>query len=61
MSWNMESFDLSGVRVLIMGLGGHGGGLSSARYCIRQGADVTVTDLQTEEKLESGQGELDLG
>jgi UDP-N-acetylmuramoylalanine--D-glutamate ligase len=40
-----------GQKVLIMGLGLHGGGLETARFFIRRGADVTITDLQTEEKL----------
>jgi len=33
------------MKVLIMGLGLHGGGLESARYLFRHGADITVTDL----------------
>jgi UDP-N-acetylmuramoylalanine--D-glutamate ligase len=35
-----------GVRVTIMGLGSFGGGVSLTRYLARQGAMVTVTDLQ---------------
>jgi UDP-N-acetylmuramoylalanine--D-glutamate ligase len=34
-----------------MGLGIHGGGLGVARFLVRQGADVTVTDLRTAEQL----------
>jgi UDP-N-acetylmuramoylalanine--D-glutamate ligase len=34
-----------------MGLGLHGGGLESARYLARHGADCTVTDLRDEETL----------
>lgn len=34
-----------------MGLGLHGGGVASARYCASQGAEVTVTDLRDEEHL----------
>ncbi len=34
-----------------MGLGAHGGGISTARYCAQNGADVTVTDLRSEEEL----------
>jgi UDP-N-acetylmuramoylalanine--D-glutamate ligase len=60
--------EYSGMKVLVMGLGLHGGGLESARYLARHGAELTVTDLRDEktlapsiEKLEaengSGQGE----
>jgi UDP-N-acetylmuramoylalanine--D-glutamate ligase len=43
--------DYSGMKVLIMGLGLHGGGLESARYLLRHGADLTVTDLRDEKTL----------
>jgi UDP-N-acetylmuramoylalanine--D-glutamate ligase len=39
------------MKVLIMGLGLHGGGLESARYFARRGAEVTVTDLRNEQTL----------
>jgi UDP-N-acetylmuramoylalanine--D-glutamate ligase len=39
------------MKVLVMGLGLHGGGLESARYLARRGAEVTVTDLQDERTL----------
>ena len=42
---------LSGARVLIMGLGAHGGGAATTRYCIDEGADVTVTDLRSDADL----------
>ncbi|MFV9504918.1 MAG: UDP-N-acetylmuramoyl-L-alanine--D-glutamate ligase [Oscillochloridaceae bacterium umkhey_bin13] len=38
-------------RVLVMGLGVHGGGLGVARWLLQQGATVTVTDLATPEAL----------
>ncbi|MDR3161769.1 MAG: UDP-N-acetylmuramoyl-L-alanine--D-glutamate ligase [Spirochaetaceae bacterium] len=51
------------MRVLVMGLGLHGGGLESARYLARMGAELTVTDLRDEtvlapslEKLEAAAG-----
>ncbi|MDR2661523.1 MAG: UDP-N-acetylmuramoyl-L-alanine--D-glutamate ligase [Treponema sp.] len=51
----------AGMKVLIMGLGLHGGGLESARYLAERGAELTVTDLSDEktlapsiEKLEAG-------
>jgi UDP-N-acetylmuramoylalanine--D-glutamate ligase len=43
--------DYSGMKVLIMGLGLHGGGLESARYLFRHGAILTVTDLRDEKTL----------
>jgi UDP-N-acetylmuramoylalanine--D-glutamate ligase len=39
------------MKALVMGLGLHGGGLASARYLLRHGAEVTVTDLRDEETL----------
>ncbi|MDR2484291.1 MAG: UDP-N-acetylmuramoyl-L-alanine--D-glutamate ligase [Treponema sp.] len=41
----------SGMKVLIMGLGLHGGGLESARYLASRGAEITVTDLRDEQAL----------
>ena len=41
----------TGMKALVMGLGLHGGGLESARFLLRQGADVTVTDLRDEKIL----------
>ncbi|MFL5803664.1 MAG: UDP-N-acetylmuramoyl-L-alanine--D-glutamate ligase [Roseiflexaceae bacterium] len=42
---------LRGKRVLVMGLGVHGGGLGVARFLVGQGADVTVTDLRSPDQL----------
>jgi UDP-N-acetylmuramoylalanine--D-glutamate ligase len=41
------------MRVTVMGLGLHGGGLAAARFFVSHGAEVTVTDLRTEEALEA--------
>ena len=43
--------DYSGMKVLIMGLGLHGGGLESGRYLLRHGAELTVTDLRDAKTL----------
>lgn len=43
--------DLSGLRVTVMGLGVHGGGLRAAQYLVDRGAEVTVTDLRREAEL----------
>ena len=43
--------DFRGKKVIVMGLGVHGGGLGVARFLVERGADVTVTDLKTEEQL----------
>lgn len=43
--------DFSGQRVLIMGLGLHGGGLEAARFLAERGAEVCVTDLRDEKTL----------
>ena len=43
--------DLHGMRATVMGLGLHGGGLAAARFLVRHGARVTVTDLRDETAL----------
>lgn len=45
----VESF--AGKKITIMGLGLHGGGLASALFFLEQGAEVTVTDLRSQEVL----------
>jgi UDP-N-acetylmuramoylalanine--D-glutamate ligase len=42
---------IPGMRVTVMGLGIHGGGLASALFFARRGAQVTVTDLRSQEIL----------
>ncbi len=44
--------DLRNKRVLVMGLGLHGGGLGVTRWLLKQGARVTVTDLKTANDLQ---------
>ncbi|RLD31789.1 MAG: UDP-N-acetylmuramoyl-L-alanine--D-glutamate ligase, partial [Bacteroidetes bacterium] len=43
--------DISSLKVTIMGLGLHGGGLSSALFFAERGAELTVTDLREEKIL----------
>lgn len=43
--------EVSGLRVTVMGLGLHGGGLASTEFFARRGASVTVTDLRDEAAL----------
>jgi len=43
--------DYSGIKALIMGLGLNGGGLESARFMLKRGASITVTDLRDEKTL----------
>ena len=40
----MQLADIASLRVTVMGLGLHGGGLASALFFARHGARVTVTD-----------------
>lgn len=47
----MQASELRGKKVLVMGLGLHGGGLGVTRFLLRQGAEVTVTDLRSAEEL----------
>lgn len=44
--------DLKGKRVLVMGLGVHGGGLGVAQWLVKRGALVTVTDVKKAEELQ---------
>ncbi|MFO7730486.1 MAG: UDP-N-acetylmuramoyl-L-alanine--D-glutamate ligase [Spirochaetia bacterium] len=43
--------DIRGLKITIMGLGLHGGGIASARFFAEHGAQVTVTDLRDEQTL----------
>lgn len=43
--------NFSGKKILIMGLGLHGGGAEAAKYFYSKGADVLVTDLKKEKEL----------
>ena len=43
--------EYSGKKVLVMGLGLHGGGLETARFLLKRGASLTVTDLRNEKIL----------
>lgn len=45
--------DLKNKRVLVFGLGVHGGGLGVARWLVKQGARVTVTDLKRADELQA--------
>ena len=40
-------------KVLVMGLGVHGGGLGVVRWMAQQGASIRITDLRTADKLQS--------
>ena len=54
MSLNIEDLTIPairGMKVTVMGLGLNGGGMASARFFASKGAEVTVTDLRTEEVL----------
>ncbi len=44
---------LNGKRVLVWGLGVHGGGVGVAKWLVKQGALVTVTDLKTAAQLQA--------
>ena len=53
-----ETPALAGRRVTVMGLGLFGGGLGVARYLVRAGAKVTVTDAKNEHELRESVAEL---
>ena len=46
-----DNSNFSGMKILVMGLGLHGGGMETAKYLAARGADVTVTDLREENVL----------
>lgn len=48
-----------GKRITVMGLGLHGGGLGVAKWLLRVGAKITVTDLKTRQELERSVRELE--
>ncbi len=50
---NDAAAQFGGKRVLVMGLGIHGGGLGVARFLAQHGADVTVTDMRPASALQS--------
>jgi UDP-N-acetylmuramoylalanine--D-glutamate ligase len=50
--------EFRGKRVTVMGLGLHGGGIASARFFAKAGAEVTVTDLRGPETLEPAMCQL---
>ncbi len=50
----MTGADLTGRRVVVMGLGRFGGGVGAARYAARHGADVLVTDMTDAAALQAG-------
>ncbi len=45
-------------RVLIMGLGLHGGGVGAANFFLSRGSTVVITDLKTEDELKPGLDKL---
>lgn len=51
--------NLRGRRILVMGLGVHGGGLGVARWLLRRGAALTVTDTASAEALAAPLAQLD--
>jgi UDP-N-acetylmuramoylalanine--D-glutamate ligase len=51
--------NLRGLNVTIMGLGLHGGGVESAKFCASQGANLLVTDLRSKEILKPSIDQLD--
>jgi UDP-N-acetylmuramoylalanine--D-glutamate ligase len=53
-----ERLERRGKRVLVIGLGVHGGGLGVTRFLVEQGAEVAVTDLRTADQLQSSLAHL---
>ncbi|MFA4880025.1 MAG: UDP-N-acetylmuramoyl-L-alanine--D-glutamate ligase [Candidatus Doudnabacteria bacterium] len=47
----MEKIDLKNKKVIVMGLGLHGGGVGVARFLVKQGAQIIITDLKSEREL----------
>ena len=51
--------DLSGKRITVAGLGHFGGNIAASRWLVEQGANVTVTDTASAEKLADSVKQLD--
>src|SRR5690349_11422902 len=49
----------AGQRVLVLGLGVHGGGLGVTRFMVGQGAQVRVTDMKSADDLQSSLSQLE--
>ncbi|MFH1366723.1 MAG: UDP-N-acetylmuramoyl-L-alanine--D-glutamate ligase [Patescibacteria group bacterium] len=47
----LDFHNLKNKKVLVMGLGLHGGGVSVVKWLVKQGAKVTATDLKTKKDL----------
>jgi UDP-N-acetylmuramoylalanine--D-glutamate ligase len=50
---HFDEHTLKNLKVTIMGLGLHGGGVASARFFASRGSEVTVTDLRSRDELQS--------
>ncbi len=46
-----KKLDVKDKKVLVMGLGLHGGGAGTVEFLARRGAAITVTDLRTRRQL----------
>ena len=53
-----EPEELNRLRVLVFGLGSFGGGAGVARFLAERGAEVSITDLRTEDELSEGLSQL---
>jgi len=54
-----EMINLTGKRVVIMGLGRFGGGIGAARFCAKRDAKVLVTDIAPRDQLASSLAQLE--
>src|SRR3989344_2573832 len=55
---NDKKYNLNGKKVLLMGLGALGGGLATAKWLLAYGAELTITDLRTADKLKASLAKL---
>ncbi len=55
----MEKESLKGKKVLVMGLGLHGGGIATTKWLVAQGAKVTATDMRDKKVLASSVAALE--
>lgn len=54
----MRTHEVAGKRILVLGLGVHGGGVAVARWLVRHGARVTVSDAKSRVELASSLKQL---
>jgi UDP-N-acetylmuramoylalanine--D-glutamate ligase len=54
----VKNYSLKNKKILLMGLGILGGGVNTAKWLVKNGAKLTITDLKTSDKLKPSLAQL---